>query len=71
VSRLSKLARNDNVWSLVWRTRRIVFFEEAKQDARKLDDEFAATGNLKGPLHGVPISVKDQCTLSLTLISWC
>jgi Amidase len=46
-----------------------VFFEEAKQDARKLDDEFAATGRLKGPLHGVPISVKDQCTLSISFLS--
>ena len=42
-----------------------MFFEEAIQDARKLDDEFAATGRLKGPLHGVPISVKDLCTFSL------
>jgi len=50
--------------------RRIVFFEEAKQDARKLDDEFAATGRLKGPLHGVPISVKDQCTFSPTFDSF-
>ncbi len=39
-----------------------MLFEEAKQEARKLDEEFAATGRLKGPLHGVPISVKDQCT---------
>lgn len=45
-----------------------MFFEEAKQDARKLDDEFAATGLLKGPLHGVPISVKDQCTYSLSFL---
>ncbi|KAI9509118.1 amidase [Russula earlei] len=37
-----------------------VYFEEAKQDARRLDDEFAETGHLKGPLHGVPMSVKDQ-----------
>src|SRR6266849_9867433 len=49
------LVCNDNSGLLL---RRIVFFEEAKQDARKLDDEFAATGRLKGPLHGVPISVK-------------
>jgi Asp-tRNA(Asn)/Glu-tRNA(Gln) amidotransferase A subunit family amidase len=42
----------------------VVFFEEAKEDALKLDAEFAATGRLKGPLHGVPISVKDQCMFS-------
>jgi Asp-tRNA(Asn)/Glu-tRNA(Gln) amidotransferase A subunit family amidase len=38
-----------------------VFFEDAKEAARKLDAEFAETGRLKGLLHGVPISVKDQC----------
>ncbi len=38
-----------------------VFFEEAREEARKLDAEFAKTGELKGPLHGVPISVKDMC----------
>jgi Amidase len=41
----------------------VVFFEEAKQEALRLDAEFAETGRLKGPLHGVPISVKDQCML--------
>ena len=39
----------------------VVFFEEAKEEALRLDAEFAATGRLKGPLHGVPISAKDQC----------
>ncbi|KAH9166728.1 amidase [Lactarius sanguifluus] len=37
-----------------------VFFEEAIEEARKLDAEFDKTGKLKGPLHGVPISVKDM-----------
>lgn len=37
-----------------------VFFEEAREEARKLDAEFAKTGELQGPLHGVPISVKDM-----------
>ncbi|KAH9057420.1 amidase [Lactarius vividus] len=37
-----------------------VFFEEAREEARKLDAEFGKTGELKGPLHGVPISVKDM-----------
>ena len=31
------------------------------EEARKLDAEFARTGELMGPLHGVPISVKDMC----------
>ena len=39
----------------------VVFFNEAREDARKLDADFAETGRLKGPLHGVPISVKDAC----------
>ena len=38
----------------------LVFFEEAREEARKLDAEFAKTGELQGPLHGVPISVKDM-----------
>ncbi|KAF8260713.1 amidase signature domain-containing protein [Lactarius quietus] len=37
-----------------------VFFEQAREEARKLDAEFAKTGELKGLLHGVPISVKDM-----------
>lgn len=40
-------------------------FEEALKQAKELDDEFAATGHIHGPLHGVPISIKDQCTLQL------
>ena len=42
--------------------RAVVFFKEAREDARKLDIEFAENGRLKGPLHGVPISLKDSCT---------
>ncbi|KAJ7045940.1 amidase [Mycena alexandri] len=37
-----------------------VLFDEARRRARDLDAEFKATNRLKGPLHGVPISVKDQ-----------
>jgi hypothetical protein len=46
-----------------------VFFEDAKEYARKLDAEFAETGILKGPLHGVPISVKDQCAFLFSSLS--
>jgi len=42
-----------------------VFFEEATEEARQLDAEFARTKELKGPLHGVPVSVKDLCTFLL------
>ncbi len=41
--------------------RAVVFFKEAREDARRLDIEFAENGRLKGPLHGVPISLKDTC----------
>ncbi|KAG7144762.1 Acetamidase like protein [Verticillium longisporum] len=37
-----------------------IFFDAALDEAQKLDDYFAATGQLKGPLHGLPISLKDQ-----------
>lgn len=30
-------------------------FESARQRASELDAEFAATKQLKGPLHGVPV----------------
>ena len=36
------------------------------EEARKLDAEFAKTGELMGPLHGVPISVKDMCAFLLS-----
>jgi amidase len=35
-------------------------FEEALERADQLDKEFAATGRLRGRLHGIPISLKDQ-----------
>ncbi|EEA28370.1 hypothetical protein TMatcc_003297 [Talaromyces marneffei ATCC 18224] len=37
-----------------------VVFEEALQQARELDARFRETGQLKGPLHGIPITLKDQ-----------
>ncbi|KAI1939307.1 Sterol 3-beta-glucosyltransferase [Ophidiomyces ophidiicola] len=36
-----------------------VLFEEALQRARYLDDFLARTGKVTGPLHGLPISLKD------------
>ncbi|SCU82294.1 LAME_0C00518g1_1 [Lachancea meyersii CBS 8951] len=40
-----------------------VFFDEALETARRLDSYYATTGKLKGPLHGVPFSLKDQVNL--------
>jgi Asp-tRNA(Asn)/Glu-tRNA(Gln) amidotransferase A subunit family amidase len=33
-------------------------FDDALQQASKLDEHFKETGTIVGPLHGVPISVK-------------
>ncbi|RAH64999.1 amidase [Aspergillus aculeatinus CBS 121060] len=35
-------------------------FEDALRQARQLDSSFKESGKLKGPLHGVPVTVKDQ-----------
>ncbi|KAL1408748.1 hypothetical protein Q8F55_005561 [Vanrija albida] len=37
-----------------------VFFEAGLARARALDDEFKRTGKARGPLHGLPISLKEQ-----------
>jgi Asp-tRNA(Asn)/Glu-tRNA(Gln) amidotransferase A subunit family amidase len=36
-----------------------IFFNEAIQRAEFLDDEFQKTGRPIGPLHGLPVSLKD------------
>ena len=40
-----------------------MLFEEARKEARALDDYFNEHKQLKGPLHGVPCSFKDACEL--------
>ena len=37
-----------------------VLFSDALDQARALDDHFKATGELIGPFHGVPVTLKDQ-----------
>ncbi|KAK4937079.1 hypothetical protein LTR10_022202 [Elasticomyces elasticus] len=39
-------------------------FDEALHTAKELDQAFKATGKLKGPLHGLPISVKDHVNVA-------
>ncbi|KAI0376091.1 amidase [Hypomontagnella monticulosa] len=41
-----------------------ILFEEALTRARELDDYQAEKGNVVGPLHGVPVTVKDQFDVS-------
>jgi Asp-tRNA(Asn)/Glu-tRNA(Gln) amidotransferase A subunit family amidase len=41
-----------------------VMFDTARLRARLLDEEFVKTGQIVGPLHGVPMSCKDQCAYS-------
>ncbi|KAJ1306957.1 hypothetical protein OPQ81_007937 [Rhizoctonia solani] len=37
-----------------------ILFEPALKAAKELDDHFDQTGQLRGPLHGVPLTFKDQ-----------
>ncbi|CAK7236218.1 Acetamidase [Sporothrix bragantina] len=41
-------------------------YPQARAQAEALDAEFARTKTLVGPLHGVPLSVKDQCRIAGT-----
>ncbi|KAI4651555.1 uncharacterized protein J4E79_009035 [Alternaria viburni] len=37
-----------------------ILFDDAIRQAKALDDQFEKTGQLVGPLHGVPMTLKDQ-----------
>lgn len=37
-----------------------IFVERALARAKELDERLKATGKVAGPLHGLPISLKDQ-----------
>ncbi|KAK9462318.1 amidase signature domain-containing protein [Lipomyces oligophaga] len=41
-----------------------VFFEKAMERAKWLDEEFQRTGKTVGPLHGLPISLKDSVNVA-------
>lgn len=40
-----------------------VLFESALEQAKQLDHHLAHTGQTVGPLHGLPVSLKDQCQI--------
>ncbi|KZV92929.1 amidase signature enzyme [Exidia glandulosa HHB12029] len=40
-----------------------VFIEEGLKRAQELDDHYRATGRVVGPLHGLPVSIKDHILL--------
>jgi amidase len=46
----------------LYRPYTLVLAERALAQAQKLDEELAA-GNSRGPLHGVPIGIKDLCDI--------
>lgn len=53
-----------------------VFFDEALKQAAELDDYLDRTGNLKGPLHGLPMSLKDNFNVrgqptTLGIVNFC
>ncbi|KAL7336320.1 general amidase GmdB, partial [Rhodotorula toruloides] len=52
-----------------------LFFDRALKRAHELDDHFSKTGKPVGPLHGLPISLKDQHELkgmrnTIGFVSW-
>ncbi|KAG2170633.1 hypothetical protein JADG_010372 [Aureobasidium aubasidani] len=49
-----------------------LMFSDAIETAERLDEEFAKTGRPTGPLHGLPISLKDCCEVEGydTCVGW-
>ncbi|KAK3715412.1 hypothetical protein LTR37_007140 [Vermiconidia calcicola] len=53
----------------------VIMFEEGIAHAKKLDEQFAKTGKTVGPLHGLPLSLKDNFNIkkypsSVGFCSW-
>lgn len=50
-----------------------MFFPRALEQARSIDEHFAKTGELAGPLHGLPVSLKDGFDVKDcdTSVGWC
>jgi amidase len=43
----------------------VTMFDDAVQRAKQLDDHFKQTGKTVGPLHGLPISLKDNFNIAV------
>jgi hypothetical protein len=52
-------------WLIPYQTNALTdtVFDEALSQARALDGHLQKTGELRGPLHGIPVSVKEQFNL--------
>lgn len=53
----------------------VIMFDEGIAHAKKLDKHFAKTGEVLGPLHGLPVSLKDNFNIpgkpsSVGFCSW-
>ena len=52
-----------------------ILFDKALEQAKALDEHLARTGQVVGPLHGLPVSLKDQCQIegeecSMGFVAW-
>jgi len=43
-----------------------IYFDDALQRAQELDTYYKETGKLKGPLHGLPVSLKESVSIFIS-----
>lgn len=53
-----------------------IFFNEGIARAKEIDAEYAKTGQPAGPLHGLPVSLKDNFNIkgydtTVGFVAWC
>lgn len=47
-----------------------ILFDAALEQAKALDNHLTRTGKVVGPLHGLPVSLKDQIQVKGTEVRW-